>query len=555
MSDIITPTQPIYEPDRGWRTFYIDAIYTGPNGKGRWVPNVNDKVWSWEEGAFRVVAVDEAGGTYLSTLRKYVPTPDVGVPENDVLLGAGPGYQSESFRVYLDTSVIPHTLAPDRRTRLYGKDARHYKIFEGNDITNATGKVISANYDSGGTFLGDSIPLELAVMPDATNVGVMYPAQGYTMQKLEDGAPVTLVLYDDEGGVLSIQRMLVINTNLVRRSETGKKYIASIALTSAFLDPIDQKVIRYPINMPVDNLSLYGTVTYTDGTEDTLPVDGTRFKIFGLDNYVSTIENQRLPLTLVYSLGPNEYSTNHDVVLNRTITEDYWAVTTKIDGALSVKLFMYPTWINAQSGYRMAYWLCNLDRTKVYRVDSLVQLGANSALFDPTSYGTLQKLDVVIDLSKVDGTLPPMRHVQTFDVALLAPGTQNVTNWVVGFSPGQDPRYGSGLAAKATFINVNNWTLDISCGRATLQDWLQDVFYATQPLYNNDRETRAPEPNYFALVFAGREIEFPINRWNTDLTVPNDLTQGQLLGIKFLRREPSNDYWLGVSGMPLHRVN
>ncbi len=551
MVEIVPPIEPIQDRARGYRSWLRAEIYTGPYGTGKWVPNVNDSVIDWDQGFFRVYEVDDT--TKLSKMRKVQFPGDAGVQPEDILLGAGPGYQSESFRMYLDTSVVPHKLAPDRRTRLYGKDARYYKVFTGSDINDPNAKVISANYDAGGTFLGENVPLELAVMSNVENVAVMYPAQGYTMQKLNDGEVVTLALYDDEGSVLSLQRMLILNTAFMRASEAGKKYITGISLDSAFIDSADQKVIRFPINMPVQNMGLYGVIHYSDGTVERLPIDGTRFSLYGLDNYVSTIENQRVPLSLVYRLSPTDYSVNHDVSLNRTITEDYWAITTKIDGALSVKLFMYPVWISAAAGYRMTYWLCNLDRNKVYRLlDEHVQLGPNSAPFDPTAYGVLQKLDVVVDLNKVDGIFPKMRHTQSFEIALLTRGDSQQTNWSIGFDPAQDPPYGIGLAAKMTFVNVNNSKLRLDNDRQSLGEWLKDVFYNTKPLYNADLETQAPEPTHFVLVFNSREIEYPISQWNSELTVPNDLVQGAVLYIKFIKREPSNVYVLGVSGLSVH---
>ena len=41
-------------------------IYTGPTGTGRYVPNIEDAVWDWTAGVFRVVDVNITTG--LSTL-------------------------------------------------------------------------------------------------------------------------------------------------------------------------------------------------------------------------------------------------------------------------------------------------------------------------------------------------------------------------------------------------------------------------------------------------------------------------------------------------------
>jgi len=550
MAEIKEPLVPIQDPDRSFRVWSIEEIF-GHSTDGRYVPNVGDAVWSWVEGLFRVTEVDYT--TSISKLKSHVGPSQGGITDEfDILLGMGPGYRSESFRMLLDTSVIPHGLQPDRRTRLYGKDATRYKVFKGTNI-GQTGEVISAYYMNG-SFLGDYIPLELVAMEhkDSQNISVKACMRGYTMQKLEDGDLVTLVVYDDEGGPLSIQKFTIYNTGWIRASEEGKKYISSIAIDSPFLSNADPKYLDFPINLPVAGLQLMGVVNYSDGSKRRIPIDGTKFNLYGIDNYVASIEDQVIPLSLAYKLGPEEYTYNASPSINKHMSERYWARTRMLDGAYSVKLFAYPTWVSALVGYRMQFFLYNLDREEVYNVTSLIELAEGSAPFDGTAFGVVQKLRYVVDLNKVDGKFAAYRHPQTFEVALLAPGSQNTNNWSIGFSPGQDPPYGLGLSAKMTFVNVNQWKLKIDCGLPNLQRWLDEVFYNTQPLYNAEREARAPEPNYFVLVFGGREIEYPISQWNAELLVPNDLLQGQLVYIRFLRREPTAGYQLGISALPVH---
>ena len=49
---------PNVDPTRRFSTFHISEIYTGPNGTGIWVPNVNDMVIDWDNGIYKVVSVD-----------------------------------------------------------------------------------------------------------------------------------------------------------------------------------------------------------------------------------------------------------------------------------------------------------------------------------------------------------------------------------------------------------------------------------------------------------------------------------------------------------------
>lgn len=550
MSDITPPTL-IVDPNRGFRTWIMTEIYR-PGSNGSIVPNVNDAVWDWTNGLYRVTAVDYTTG--ISTLQKYNPPADAGgLSDQDILLGAGPGYQSESFRVYINTSVIPHSMAIDSRLHFYGTTVSNVKVFLGTN-TSATGQVISAFYDQSGNLLGDAIPLEVVAMNDVTNIAIKTPKVGYTNHQFPDGEVVTIVAYDDAGHAVSIAKCLVKNTAFIRSADASMKYIASISIETPFLSSSDPKVIEYPINMPVQNLNLMGVVTYSDGSTSKMPIDGTKFRLYGLENYIATIQGQTVPLVLAYQVGPSEYSYITPTTANGMITESYSATTSQADGTYSVKLFVYPVWINAINGYRLEYFLYNLDRDVFYPVTNLVQLATNSQAFNPTLYGTVQNIQAAINLNEVYPGWANYRHVQTFSITLSAPGdTTGQDNWLIAYSPGQSPQYGVGTQAIADFVNTNNWRIDVSCGCATKEEWLEKVYYAAQPLVDLSTETQAPEPNYFVLVVGNQQVEVPVDGWNTPITTNNAPAEGGLVYLRWLRRGAATDLQLGISGLIVHR--
>lgn len=552
-------TVAIMDPNRTFRLWAKEEIYTGPSGKGRYVPNINDAVWDWVTGLWRVTDVDYTTG--LSRLQRHVaPKEADSVTQEDILLGVGPGYQSESYRVYVDTSVMPHVMAIDSRLHFYGTSVSYVKLFQGSDIT-ATGTVVSAFYDQSGVLLGDNIPVELVAMPNTLgsgvpgvdNYAVKAPMVGYTMQELQDNEVVTCVAYDDAGHVCSIARLLVQNTSFIRTTDSSMRYITSVTLESPFLSEADDTLLEFPINLPVSALDARGIVTYSDGTRRRLPIDGTKFNLFGLDNYVATIIGQKIPLVLSYRLNPDEYVYGASAGASKHLSVPYKAVTKPLDGAYSVKLFVFPVWVGPVNGYRLRWFLYNLDRNNVYEVTSLVQFGTSSRSFDPTEYGTVQNLNVAVDMDQVDGRFKKYRHTQTVGITLLTPGDLDQPNWTVTYSPGQDPVYGEDLRAEVEFINVNHWLLDISCGQPTKELWLERLYYDTQPVFNPESESRPPEPNLFVLVFKGRRIECPISQWNSVFTVPNDLNEGEVLLVEFIRRGPVTDLQLGIAGLPVHQ--
>lgn len=548
---VTTTIVPIKDQQRLFTVWNIIDIYTG-TGKGQYVPNVNDAVWDWEQGLFKVIGVDYSTG--LSTLQKYKAPKDASsLSDEDILLGAGPGAVSESYRAFLDTSVMPHTLALDSRLHVYGTTNSYVKIFKGTDI-GSNGEVISAFYDQQGTLLGENIPLELVAMNNAENLAIKTPMVGYTKQKLSDGEVVTAVVYDDAGQQRSVALLLIKNSAFVRTTDASKKYITSVSLESPFLSASNPKLMEVPINLPLEGINMQGVINYSDGSKRRLNIDGTRFSLYGLDNYVATILGQNIPIVLSYKMASDEFAYGITTGENRKLTERYAVSTIKADGAYSVKLYVYPVWIDELNGYRLEYFLYNLDREKIYYATPYVSLGSNSKAFDPLSYGVNQEITVAVDLSKVDGRFSAFRHVQTFSIALLGPGNETRDNWSIQFSSGQNPPYGLGLKAAMTFVNVNYWKVDISCGFKSQEEWLRNVFYNTQPLFDPDAEVEAPAPNFFRMVFGSRKLEFAISQWSAESVVANDLKEGEVLFLEFFKRTQDTDLELGCSGLVVHQT-
>lgn len=565
MSNNVLPETVIIDPNRGYREWLIDEIYapSNPSSNGQYVPNVNDSVRDWTQGILRVTAVDYTTG--ISTLQKWnEPTDPGNVTDEDVLLGAGPGYQSESYRCYLDQSVFPYTLSLDARLHIYGTTASSIKVFLGTNIS-SNGTVISQFYDSAGNLLGENIPLELAAMfqngvvipGDAvnnTNRAVKVARVGHTTTRLVDNEVVTVVAYDDAGQAVSQAKLLIKNTAFVRQTDSFMKYVADIRVKTPFLSPADPHLIEYPINMPVDNLNLIGEVLYTDGSKLEMPVDGTKFTMNGLRNYVATIQGQTVDLMLSYQLSSTESAYLQPVTPNGKLTVAYHARTKQSDGAYSVKLYAYPTWADQLTGYRLEYYLYNLDRQQIYRVTNLVTPASNSAPFDPLLYGVKQRINVGVNMNEVDPLFDSWRHTQTFEITLIRPGNQDIgDNWTVGFTTGQDPAYGVNVKAVSTFINVSGSLINVSTGATSLEDWLNKVYYPTQPLFDYRSEAGPLVPNFFVLVSENNRLELPISNWNQDIVVERTPSEGKLTYLEFIRRTADNDLQLSVAGLITHQ--
>lgn len=549
INNSVIGTVPVFDPERGWRQWSVSEIYTGPMGAGRYVPNIDDAVLNWSQGWLRVSDVDPTTG--LSTLVAWTFPGSAGVPEQDVLLGVGPGRQSETFRLYMDASVIPHRICADSRLHVYGESNAHYKVFKGTDITQS-GMVISAYYNQSGDFVSENVPLELVERVDANNLSVKAPSPGYSNYQLNDGEPVTLVVYG-QNGVSSINVLLVKNTAFIRASESPQRYITHIALESPFISPTDLNTLQVPTNVPLDSVLTMGRVYYSDGGNRRVPIDGTKLSVFGMNNYISTILGQRAPLVLSYKLGPEEYSTDSVNGQSKHISRNYFAESIAAVGAYSLKLFVAPKWISEIVGWQLDYYLCNLDRGDLFYATPYVEPSVNSAPFDPSLIGQTQWITVAVDVNLIDPRLAAYRHVQNFAITIFNHGLAETTAWTVQYSSGQQPPYGENLRAVASLVNIGNWLVDITNGYVAVEPWLEAVFYRTQPLFDPKTETRAPQPTHFILNLNGIRNEYPLAAWNSALASPTGGLEGRSALIEWRRKVGGTTLQLGVS--PLRIVH
>jgi hypothetical protein len=499
---------------------------------------------------YRVSALNPL--SLIPTLVAVEPTP---VGEfGDELLGVGPGTQADTYRVYIDKTTLPYTLAVDARLFVAGTMITSCKIFRGS-LLDGNAEVISSVYDGSGTLLGNAVPLELVQMANGVNQAVKTVPVCYTTKDLPDGEPVTAVFYAADGHVVSKRQLLVENTGFIRSAALGTKYITGISLESPFLSLADPKVIRFPLNVPMNGLQLIGVVNYSDGSTLKLPVDGTKFVMFGFENFTSTIVGQTFPLVLKYNLSGGEVVYTSEPQVDKFITEEFEATTINQDGAYTVKLFGFPVWQDAILGYRMDWYLYNLDRQVVYHATPYVQFNANTQVFDGLLYGVNQHLSVSVNLKDVNPTFKDYMHVQTIDVVLLGAGTMRTTNWKIGFEPSQNPMYGIGLHADSVFTNVNLSTLNLTSGKATQDEWLAALYAMAKPLTDPMQEVDPPAPTHFSLVNSGADAVFPIAQWNQTLTLNFAYANSGTVFVKFFKRTADNDIHLGMAALPVYQTN
>lgn len=543
---------PVYSPDEGFRIWNLKQVYTGNEGKGRFVPKVDDLVidlttFDW----YIVVSRDDTTMIpFLNPIRGSLPNQIIS--PDDRLLGMGPGTVSDTYRVYVDTSVMPHTMSVDARLRFHGTMASNVKIFRGSDLT-GNSKVVSAIYSPSGTLIGQSIPLELVAMPSGINKATKSIPTCYTTEDLPDGEVLTIVAYSDDGHVVMKCQILVENTAFIATSDSSAKYITRISMESPFITDSDPRLIQYPLNVPLAGLSLTGLVHYNDGSIIRMPVDNTKFSIFGFNNFAATIPGQTFKLVLSYKLSSNEIVYGATVGESKQLQQTYDARTLNKEGMFTPKLYAYPVWQDALNGYRLEWFIYDLDRKISSVVTPFVRINTNSPAFDPIGYGRKQSLSVSINLRDVYPSGLSYMHVQTIDIILRQQGTERRTNWAVGFDPGQTVFFGEDNFASTDFVNANMTVINVSSGETNLALWLERMYYMTKPLSDSEKEGKAPMPDYFSVGGTNWESAYPISQWNQDLTINRAIKNSSTVFIKFFQRTPDTDIQLSVAGVPVYQ--
>lgn len=544
--------QPVYNPHRGWREWFLPETWTGPGGSGVYVPNVNDRLFSYEKGFERVTWVEDTYPHRYTSEPWNPPRKAEDIEGLDLLRGSGPGYRSESYRLLVDDSQMPARVAVKGSAFVNARDASYAKLFRGNDFEN--GEVISKFFDDSMTLLGENIPLELVAMPDHQNYGVKTVKPFHITHSLTEREEVTLVFYGANNRKLSEANLLVTKTGFVRGIEAGQRYITDLELITPWRDVNDPNLLVFPVNITMSSISFFAKAVYSDGSKSkNLPIDGTKVRLDGLDSYLPTNTGDPVNLVLSYQLGPNENAYGM-IGISNNFPKVYRAVTGPVQGAYSVRLFGFPCWNRDISSYELHWFLYNLDRDQWYSCDDNVELAQNSPAFDGRKFGEIQDMTFVVDLSKIDRRFASYRHEQKLRLTLKRTYDANEELWELYQEVGQNPGYGKGLAALFTHVSGANYTVRLDSGFTLLDDWLQHVYYDVKPIINPMVETKPPRPTHFVLNTGSVTQEYTLEAWNTELVSVQEVRPGENVYLHWIRRDGNTDLQLGVSAIPVNHA-
>jgi hypothetical protein len=552
---------PMYDPNSLWHIWNMNELYLGTAGNKKHIPKVGDEVHDIQGLSitrFVVIGINEE--TLIPILHQEASsTVTEALTNEDLLFGVGPGTASDTYITYIDRSVFPYRLAVDARLSIAGNKCQLCKIFLGADVSDS-GVVISGIYTQSGALITENIPLELVANSVLNNYAIKTVQTCYTTFSLEDGSLVTAVFYDTAGFVISKRQMIIRNTGFIRSTDASRRYVVGVSMETPFLSTTENKTIIYPLNVALNAINLIGVVNYSDGSSARMPVDGTRFSVEGLEAYAATIIGYKTDIVLKYRLSANETAYGAYLGSEDHISEIYHIVTGNSNGSYAVKIYGYPVWIDSVNGYKIDWFLYDLDRSIHTNVTSNVLINSTITPYNPKLYGVKQTLSISLNLKEVDGTYSSFVHVQFIDIILNKPGTSrpdldSISNWNVSAIAGQIPNYGNGVYATFFRMSSTQYKLKINANAANLAGWLAKTYNTTYPLVNGYSELTPPVPTHFTLTVGNTVVEYAITDWNGDFIYNSALVNNSTVYISFFNRTTDTDLQLSIAGMSLFQID
>lgn len=548
---------PVWDPEGLYKEWAYDEIYFGKDSigegkKGRFVPNVGNKVWSRERGTYYVKELNPT--TLIPVLERYVEPVVGGADSMDWLLGVGDRWPQQGFFVYADNEQTIPRVSMDAQAIFRHPSIKYFRLYGYNEAGNL--EVISAWFNQSGEYVDDQVPrLEVDSTQSPDGYKYYVPEVFWATRKLIEKEEVKIVGFSAENNEIAEAGFVVRLGNHVRRGNTPVRRIASIELRCAYLSTTEENRIRIPTGTNIASVAMMCRLNYESGAYLDIPIDGTKVRIQGLEESVSSSPGWLRDIILYYYLGEGEVYIGSDSNDGKSLRKLYKVEVDPTQETYGFKLFVFPTWVDANNGYSLLSFLHDYDHSQVYDVTGMVELTSNSGEWDPLKYGVKQYLRMALDVEKVDPRYSTYRHVQTLQFTLMAPGTQDVDNhWRVYFEDGQAPAYGDGCRAVLTYVSSQVWSGDLSCGAGSLDEWLDKLYYRTLPLFDPTTEQVPMVPTHFIYTLRGQRYRHPISDWNKVIQVKTGGQQGETSVIHFISSQNGVDLYLATSGLFVQQV-
>lgn len=534
--------------ERKNRTWHIDEIITTfPHVDGQKVASVNDMVYDFNVGLYRVSAIE--AGTNIATLEIKVRFSDSTLldPSNASIISALSMYMPNSAtRVMVNKDVFPHTVTTDLRYITRGIEATSMRCFYG---TNAgdDGEVISGRYDGSGNLISDIIPLS-EVMPGEPRR--KRPPVFETKKDLNPDDIVLYLFYDAVGRHVGTQPFLVSDSGAFFDYNGGPAYITGIELRGEMIDDVDTKKINNPLNNPFQTSLLEAWLMYSDGSEVKVPIDGTKCRLDGIRTFNTSQAITPKNVVLTYNCDPTEPAVNTGGSTQRFITEIYKLGNIAVDTSFALKVFVVPEWVNPATGYRYRYFLTSLDGDIDAEVTNYVNAKDKLGNAVPgTNHGNVNEVIIGLDVDSVlPGAYPGHYHTQLVNITTNPPGSVSTSPFMLDYQLGGTQIYNTGALARSN--NAGNGNINIGKDFSSKAIFLGQTYLNVHPLYDTDSLVTPEDPTHIIVMYDSAEYEIAIDDFNQDHAMPlgwPTFVEDSTVILKWIIRDGSNDYIVGYT--------
>lgn len=541
-----------HEEDR-FRTYDISEIYLGDGG-GVIVPNVGDMVVDKLVGIYFVTAIDpnpEDPRPSLELKQRFSNSSSFDAGNSSLITAFSLYDPSAATVVFADPSVTPITATIDERWRSF-VDASHGVLFLGTDVSAETGIVISALYNESGNFVSNDIPYE-TVSIDAPSV--KRPKTFNMTQEVKNGQVVTLVDYNAVGDVVGKRPFLIEHSSFIRPSNDSSIQLTGFTLNSVLMDPNDANRILNPINTPLDTSTFNITLNYSDGSKvENVPINGSKVVMHGVENFNSSQAGRPSRVAVSYYPSETEPFIGQNTSSNKHITNVYLLANVVSNTSFSLKLFVVPEYVSITSGYKLNWYLTNLERDLLVNVTDMVTAtvrNQGAATFNGKTYGETQTLDASLIMDNVlPGLYPGHVHAQRLDLVLNVPGTVEASPWTVDYV--MDGNYILGNGEYVSFSTVYPGTFSLKNQFTDFNEWLYELYNLSTPLFDPNVEETEPDPTHVVVRYGNAEVEVPISEWDQNHKLPDgapEVVADKTVTLKWITRTGDGDLVHAVTGL------
>lgn len=517
------------------------------------VPTEGELVFDVEEHLIYEVTHVDRYGTWKTTFKIWEITDIAGDNEYDLFPKHEYGFLQGELALCIDYSVRPPVARVD--SNCVAPDAAYAILYKGN-VVGDKGTVISARY-AGTDLIDEMIQVSPVVYDNLENRTVM-GADSFSVNvnehEMPNGSRGALVYYDQAGRPIPpIYSVVTQHCGYLRDHQLGKRYVKSIELLSPwFTNSGNPRTMFVPINLALTAVEFRARVHHSDGTSsDELPVNtyngNSGFSLAGINQFKPTVPGQTSDaLVLTYAFKEHEQAYIVQPGAPRHISEQYTIVATPAEGAYSPRIYTYPYWDPA-AGWRLKHYLTDLDRRYCRDVTSFVKLNDSSPAFDGRRYGSEQNLNFVLNMRDVSANFKPWTFTQDTSITLYNDATAEGRKWDVRHSYGKPPF----TALSLEYVpQSGGGSLGKFAGPTSVQQFLDQAYYAFEPMKDPRSEVNPPVPTHFDIVRTNNtaKLGIPIGDFGNLPLVDMALINGEGVYLRWVRREANgNELQLGVS--------